>query len=57
MHPKNIAPINPEIFPQKGTHKTGVPKQAGDDAKKSNIEVMFNISYQISLFWLHILTF
>ena len=35
----NIAPINPGALPKKGTHKSGAPKQAGDNAENANIEI------------------
>ena len=33
----NIAPINPAALPKKDTHKSGAPKQAGDDAENAYI--------------------
>ena len=35
----NIAPVKPVAFLQKDTHKSGVPKQAGDDVENINIDV------------------
>ena len=35
----NISPINLEAFPYKDTHKSGVPKQAEDDAE--NVSITF----------------
>ena len=35
----NIGSVKPVAFLQKDTHKSGVPKQAGDDVEKINIDV------------------
>ena len=35
----NITPINVKAFPQRDTHKSGDPEQAGDVVENANIEV------------------